>query len=95
MPAAARPLLRCDDLRVWFPIQKGFLRKTVGHVKAVNDATLSVRAGETLGIVGESGSGKTTLVNLIPRLFDATEGQVLVDGVDVRELALEGVSVAG
>ena len=56
-----------EDLRIWFPIQRGLLKRTVGHVKAVNQATLSVRAGETIGIVGESGSGKTTLALAIMR----------------------------
>ncbi|WP_372604701.1 ATP-binding cassette domain-containing protein, partial [Actibacterium sp.] len=62
------------NLRVWFPIQRGLMRKTVGHVKAVTDASISVRAGETLGIVGESGSGKTTLALAIMRLISSTGG---------------------
>ena len=70
--ADAPEVVATEDLRVWFPIQKGLLRQTVGHVKAVNDATLSVRAGETLGIVGESGSGKTTLALAIMRLIPST-----------------------
>jgi microcin C transport system ATP-binding protein len=72
VPASAAEVVRTDGLRVWFPIQKGLLRKTVGHVKAVNDANLTVRAGETLGIVGESGSGKTTLALAILRLIPST-----------------------
>ena len=68
----APEVVRTDALRVWFPITAGLLRKTVGHVKAVNAASLSVRAGETLGIVGESGSGKTTLALAILRLTAST-----------------------
>ncbi|WP_306151863.1 ABC transporter ATP-binding protein [Roseovarius sp. MMSF_3281] len=83
VPEDARPLVETDKLRVWFPIQKGFLRKTVGHVKAVNEATISVRAGETLGIVGESGSGKTTLALAIMRLIQS-EGGITFDGEDVN-----------
>ncbi len=83
VPEDARPLVETDKLRVWFPIQKGFLRKTVGHVKAVNEATISVRAGETLGIVGESGSGKTTLALAIMRLIQS-EGGITFDGEDVH-----------
>jgi len=78
-------VVETDKLRVWFPIQAGFLRKTVGHVKAVNDATLSVRAGETLGIVGESGSGKTTLALAILRLIDST-GRIAVLGQTIDGL---------
>ncbi|MFD0981784.1 ABC transporter ATP-binding protein [Tropicimonas aquimaris] len=76
-------IVSTDGLRIWFPIQRGFLRRTVGHVKAVNDATLSVRAGETLGIVGESGSGKTTLALAIMRLI-ASEGPVVFMGENVQ-----------
>jgi microcin C transport system ATP-binding protein len=83
VPADAREVVSTEGLRVWFPIQRGLLRRTVGHVKAVNDATLSVRAGETLGIVGESGSGKTTLALAILRLI-GSEGPVTFLGQDLR-----------
>jgi microcin C transport system ATP-binding protein len=79
----APEIARTDHLKVWFPIQRGLLKKTVGYVKAVNDATLSVRAGETVGIVGESGSGKTTLALAIMRLI-ASEGGITFSGQDVR-----------
>ncbi|MEM9844259.1 MAG: dipeptide ABC transporter ATP-binding protein, partial [Pseudomonadota bacterium] len=72
-----------DHLKIWFPIQKGLLKRTVGHVKAVNDASISVRAGETLGIVGESGSGKTTLALALMRLI-ASEGGITFEGEDMR-----------
>ncbi|EKE44470.1 peptide ABC transporter, ATP-binding protein, putative [Oceaniovalibus guishaninsula JLT2003] len=78
-------IVRTDGLRVWFPIQRGLLKRTVGHVKAVNDATLSVRAGETLGIVGESGSGKTTLALAIMRLI-ASEGDIAFVGRPIQGL---------
>ena len=80
--ADAAEIVRTEGLRVWFPIKKGFLQKTVGHVKAVNDATVSVRAGETLGVVGESGSGKTTLALAIMRLI-ASQGPIVYMGQDI------------
>ncbi len=83
VPASAPEILRTDGLRIWFPIQKGFLRRTVGHVKAVNEATLSLRKGETLGIVGESGSGKTTLALAILRLI-SSQGPIWFDGDDIQ-----------
>ena len=83
VPAGAEELVRTEGLRVWFPIHAGFLRRTVGHVKAVNDASISVRAGETLGIVGESGSGKTTLALAIMRLI-GSEGPIVFLGQNVQ-----------
>ncbi|MEI4484732.1 ABC transporter ATP-binding protein [Frigidibacter sp. MR17.14] len=82
LPADAPEILRTEHLKVWFPIQRGLMRKTVGHVKAVNDASLSVRQGETLGIVGESGSGKTTLALAVMRLI-ASEGPILYAGQNI------------
>jgi len=82
-PEAAE-LISTQDLKIWFPIQKGLLKRTVGHVKAVNPTSISVRAGETLGIVGESGSGKTTLALAIMRLI-ASQGEVRFRGDDLRQ----------
>ena len=75
-----------DGAKIWFPIHRGLLKRTVGHVKAVNNATLQVRAGETVGIVGESGSGKTTLALAIMRLI-ASEGRISFDGTDIQHLS--------
>ena len=82
VPGGAPVVIETEDLRVWFPITRGFLRRTVGFVKAVNAATLTVRAGETLGIVGESGSGKTTLALAILKLTPFT-GKVVFLGKDM------------
>ncbi|TNC49342.1 ABC transporter ATP-binding protein [Rubellimicrobium rubrum] len=84
--ANAETVAETRNLRVWFPIQRGLLRRTVGHVKAVNDASLSVRAGETLGIVGESGSGKTTLALAVMRLLPATDGRIVFLGRNIEGL---------
>ena len=81
----APEIVSTQDLRIWFPIQRGFMKRTVGHVKAVNAATLSVRAGETLGIVGESGSGKTTLALGMMRLL-GSEGKIVYLGQNIQGL---------
>ncbi|WP_438279516.1 ABC transporter ATP-binding protein [Pseudomonas alabamensis] len=81
--AAGPPLLEVRDLRVWFPIRKGLLRRTVDHVKAVENIRFSLPRGRTLGIVGESGSGKSTLGLAILRLI-ASQGQIRFDGQDLQ-----------
>ncbi|MEO0765364.1 MAG: ABC transporter ATP-binding protein [Pseudomonadota bacterium] len=83
VPADAPMIAETQNLKVWFPITAGLLRRTVGHVKAVNDATLQIHAGETVGIVGESGSGKTTLALAIMRLI-SSEGGIVYMGQDIR-----------
>jgi ABC-type microcin C transport system permease subunit YejE/ABC-type dipeptide/oligopeptide/nickel transport system ATPase component len=75
-PARAATVLRCDDLKVWYPIKKGVLRRTVDHVRAVDGLSLQVNEGETLGVVGESGSGKTTLGLALLRLI-RSDGSIL------------------
>ncbi|MEO0773825.1 MAG: ABC transporter ATP-binding protein [Pseudomonadota bacterium] len=84
VPQGAKPLVETDKLRVWFPIQQGLLKRTVGHVKAVNEATLKVREGETLGIVGESGSGKTTLAMAVMQLI-SSQGGIKFDGQNMAD----------
>ena len=85
IPETAEPVSEAKDLKVWFPVRRGLLRKTVGHVKAVNGADIMVRAGETLGIVGESGSGKTTIALALMRLIQS-EGRILFMGREVQDL---------
>jgi microcin C transport system ATP-binding protein len=86
-PAPVSPtapvVVETEALRVWFPIKAGLLRRTVGHIKAVNNATVAIRAGETLGIVGESGSGKTTLSLALMRLI-SSEGRIVFLGRDIQ-----------
>jgi microcin C transport system ATP-binding protein len=83
VPAHARVIVESEALKVWFPIRRGLLRRTVGHVKAVNRADVSIRAGETLGVVGESGSGKTTLGLALMRLI-SSEGRITFIGRDIQ-----------
>ncbi|MFZ1963884.1 MAG: ABC transporter ATP-binding protein [Roseiarcus sp.] len=84
--ASARPIVAADDVKVWFPIKRGFLRRTVGHVKAVDGVSLTVREGETVGVVGESGSGKTTLGLAILRLI-RSKGTILYCGRGIDGLS--------
>ena len=88
-PSAA-PVLTGDNIRVWFPIKRGFFRRTIGHVKAVDGISLTVREGQTVGVVGESGSGKTTLGLALLRLI-RSEGPIAylgqrIDGFDAKQM---------
>jgi microcin C transport system ATP-binding protein len=83
VPQGATTIVDTQDLKVWFPIKRGLLRRTAGHIKAVNRANITVRAGETVGIVGESGSGKTTAALAIMRLI-SSEGRILFLGRDIQ-----------
>tara|TARA_R110000824_G_scaffold118960_14_gene272277 strand:- start:411072 stop:412700 length:1629 start_codon:yes stop_codon:yes gene_type:complete len=78
-------IMQADKLKVWFPIKRGLLRKTVDHVKAVDGISFTLREGRTLGIVGESGSGKTTLGLAMLRLI-ASEGAIRFQGQDIQGL---------
>jgi microcin C transport system ATP-binding protein len=86
-PAPLQPdapvVVETNDLKVWFPIKRGVLRKTVGHIKAVDGVSIAVRKGETLGIVGESGSGKTTLGLAILRLI-SSDGPIVFMGNELQ-----------
>ncbi|MGY0776755.1 ABC transporter ATP-binding protein [Azospirillum argentinense] len=82
-PADAPEVMAADNLKVWFPIKKGLLRRTVDHVRAVDGVSVNVRQGHTVGVVGESGSGKTTLGLALLRLH-ASEGAIRFDGKDIQ-----------
>ncbi|MCW3148016.1 ABC transporter ATP-binding protein [Stutzerimonas stutzeri] len=84
--AESAPLLEVEDLRVWFPIKKGLLRRTVDHVKAVDGVSFSLPKGQTLGIVGESGSGKSTLGLAILRLL-GSRGVIRFQDRDLQQLS--------
>jgi oligopeptide/dipeptide ABC transporter ATP-binding protein len=88
----ARPLLRVEGLRKHFPLTKGILfARTLGYIKAVDDVSFEIRAGETLGLVGESGCGKTTTSRMILNLEAPTEGQILLEGEPIH--ALQGAAL--
>lgn len=76
-------LLEVKDLKVHFPVTSGVLRRTTGHVRAVDGVSFSIGRGRTLGLVGESGSGKTTTGRALLRLVDVTSGTVTMEGIDV------------
>ena len=81
--AEARPVMSAQNARVWFPIRKGVIRRTVDHVKAVDGITLTVRQGQTLGVVGESGSGKSTLGRALLRL-ERSDGVLTFRGEEIQ-----------
>ncbi len=83
--ASAPVVVEARDLKVWFPIKRGLLRRVVGHIKAVDGVSIAVRQGETLGIVGESGSGKTTLGLAILRLV-SSQGPIVFLGKSMNGL---------
>jgi microcin C transport system ATP-binding protein len=89
-PEGAPVLVEADNLKVWFPIKRGLLRRTVDHIKAVDGVSLKLREGDTLGVVGESGSGKTTLGLALLRLI-SSEGPIVycgrrIDGLGSKEM---------
>ncbi|RVD58306.1 ABC transporter ATP-binding protein [Mesorhizobium sp. M2D.F.Ca.ET.185.01.1.1] len=92
-PAAdpgAKPVMTGKDIKVWFPIKKGFFRTTVDHVKAVDGIDVTVRAGQTLGVVGESGSGKTTLGLALARMISSS-GTINFNGRDINQLSFSAM----
>jgi len=93
-PAPANPsgpvVVSTDDLKVWFPIKRGLLRRVVGHIKAVDGVSIELRQGETLGVVGESGSGKTTLGLAILRLI-SSNGPVVFMGHELQRLKFKAM----
>jgi peptide/nickel transport system ATP-binding protein len=82
----AKALLNVTDLRIFFPIRRGLLRRVAGYVRAVDGVSLAIPAGRTLALVGESGCGKTTVGKGVLQLLDVTGGEVLFDGEDLSQL---------
>jgi peptide/nickel transport system ATP-binding protein len=83
---AGEPLLQVEDLRVYFPVRKGFFARTTEFVRAVDEVSFAIYPGETVGLVGESGCGKTTLGRALLRLTEPTAGRILFEGTDLAAL---------
>jgi oligopeptide/dipeptide ABC transporter ATP-binding protein len=81
------PAVEVVDLKKHFPVKKGLLRRTVGHVHAVDGVSFAIYEGETLGLVGESGCGKSTVGRLLLRLIEPSAGSIMVDGADVSQMS--------
>jgi microcin C transport system ATP-binding protein len=84
----AAPVMRGEQVKVWFPIKQGFLRRTVDHVKAVDGIDVTIRAGQTLGVVGESGSGKTTLGLALSRMI-SSQGVIRFGEKDINQFSFK------
>ncbi len=84
-PKGAPEVMEARDLKVWFPIKRGVIRRVVGHIKAVDGVSLTVRRGHTFGVVGESGSGKSTLGRALLRL-ERGEGTILFEGREIQDM---------
>ncbi len=87
LPSSPAPLIGCEGLKVYFPIKKGLLKRTRGHVKAVDDITVTIPEGSTLGVVGESGSGKSTLGFALLRLMKS-QGRIIFNGQPIDPLGI-------
>jgi microcin C transport system ATP-binding protein len=85
---SAEPVMRGEQVKVWFPIKQGFLRRTVDHVKAVDGIDVTIRAGQTLGVVGESGSGKTTLGLALSRMI-SSQGVIRFGEKDINQFSFK------
>ncbi len=86
-PVTAEPILQVNDLRVWFPVRRGLLRKVVDHIKAVDGVSFELHTGRSLGVVGESGSGKTTLGLAALRLTETHDGSIVFEGTRIESMA--------
>ncbi len=84
-------ILDVRDLKMYFPVTRGLLRKKVADVKAVDGVTFKLKRGETLGLVGESGCGKTTIGRCVLRLYQPNDGQIFFEGVDIVPLPEKGI----
>ena len=91
LDATTAPLVEVKNLKMYFPIHSGLLRRHTGDVKAVDDVSFHIMPGETLGLVGESGCGKSTVGRAILRLYEPTAGSVTIDGDEIPSLAPEAL----
>ena len=82
-----QPIIKVENLKMYFPLQKGLLSRTYAHVKAVDDVSFEVKEGETFGLVGESGCGKTTTGKCVIRILNPTEGRIYYNGEDIANLS--------